>query len=61
MFSVGKLVSERIESAAVQSAAEAGAHYMEAFLEPYVQEMIRDNSLSTASVQSPTASWKIVR
>ncbi|WP_284381530.1 sensor histidine kinase [Pseudomonas putida] len=52
MFSVGKLVSERIESAAVQSAAEAGAHYMEAFLEPYVQEMIRDNSLSTASVQS---------
>ncbi|EJM18269.1 histidine kinase [Pseudomonas sp. GM21] len=52
MFSVGKLVSERIESAAVQSAAEAGAHYMEAFLEPYVQEMSRDNSLSTASVQS---------
>jgi len=52
MFSVGELVSQRIESAAVQSAAEAGAHYMEAFLEPYVQEMSRDNSLSTASVQS---------
>ncbi|MFJ2539438.1 sensor histidine kinase [Pseudomonas sp. NPDC087614] len=52
MFFVGKLVSERIERAAVQSAAEAGAHYMEAFLEPYVQEMSRDNNLSPASVQS---------
>ena len=52
MFFVGKLVSTRIESAAVQSAAEAGAHYMEAFLEPYVQEMGRDNSLSAESIQS---------
>ena len=52
MFFVGKLVSERIESAAVQSAAEAGAHYMEAFLEPYVQEMGRDESLSDESVKS---------
>jgi len=52
MFFVGKLVSERIERAAVQSAAEAGAHYMEAFLEPYVQEMGRDNVLSATSVKS---------
>lgn len=52
MFFVGKLVSARIERAAVQSAAEAGAHYMEAFLEPYVQEMGRDNGLSPSSIQS---------
>lgn len=52
MFFVGKLVSARIERAAVQSAAEAGAHYMEAFLEPYVQEMSRDNGLSPASIKS---------
>lgn len=52
MFFVGKLVSARIERAAVQSAAEAGAHYMEAFLEPYVQEMSRDNGLSASSVKS---------
>lgn len=52
MFFVGKLVSARIESAAVNSAAEAGAQYMDTFLEPYVQEMSRDNNLSAASVQS---------
>ena len=52
MFFVGKLVSARIESAAVHSAAEAGAQYMDTFLEPYVQEMSRDNKLSPASVQS---------
>lgn len=52
MFFVGKLVSARIERAAVQSAAEAGAHYMEAFLEPYVQEMSRDNGLSPQSIKS---------
>ena len=52
MFFVGELVSERIERAAVQSAAEAGAHYMEAFLEPYVQEMSRDNFLSAESIKS---------
>jgi len=51
MFFVGKLVSERIESAAVYSAAEAAAQYMDTFLEPYVQEMSRDNGLSAASVQ----------
>ncbi|WP_433739637.1 sensor histidine kinase [Pseudomonas putida] len=52
MFFVGNLVSVRIESAAVNSAAEAGAQYMDTFLEPYVQEMSRDNNLSAASVQS---------
>src|SRR5690242_6175 len=52
MFFVGNLVSERIENAAVQSAAEAGAQYMDTFLEPYVQEMSRDNGLSAASIQS---------
>jgi signal transduction histidine kinase len=52
MFFVGKLVSARIERAAVQSAAEAGAHYMEAFLEPYVQEMSRDNALAPSSIKS---------
>ena len=52
MFFVGKLVSERIENAAVNSAAEAGAQYMDTFLEPYVQELSRDNKLSAASVQS---------
>lgn len=52
MFFVGNLVSERIENAAVQSAAEAGAQYMDTFLEPYVQEMSRDNGLSAASAQS---------
>ncbi|WP_223416281.1 MULTISPECIES: sensor histidine kinase [unclassified Pseudomonas] len=52
MFFVGKLVSERIENAAVNSAAEAGAQYMDTFLEPYVQELSRDNNLSAASIQS---------
>lgn len=39
MFFVGDLASERLKSAALQSAAEAGALYMQTFLEPYVQEM----------------------
>lgn len=52
MFFVGKLVSARIENAAVQSAAEAGAQYMDTFLEPYVQDMSDDNTLSPESVQA---------
>lgn len=52
MFFVGNLVSVRIESAAVHSAAEAGAQYMDTFLEPFVQELSQDNTLSAASVQS---------
>jgi hypothetical protein len=52
MFFVGNLVTVRIESAAVHSAAEAGAQYMDTFLEPFVQELSRDNTLSAASVQS---------
>lgn len=52
MIFVGKLVSDRIEHAAVQSAAEAGANYMEAFLEPYVQELKRGNELSERSTKA---------
>lgn len=52
MFSVGQLVSESIETAAVNSAAEAAAQYMDTFLDPYVQELSRDNTLSAASVAS---------
>ncbi|OOG14842.1 sensor histidine kinase [Pseudomonas sp. C9] len=52
MFFVGNLVSLRIEGAAVHSAAEAAAQYMDTFLEPYVQEMSRDNNLSAESVQA---------
>ena len=52
MFFVGNLVSERIERAAVNAAAEAGAQYMTTFLEPYVQEMSRDDKLSAQSVQA---------
>jgi signal transduction histidine kinase len=52
MFFVGKLVSDRIERAAVYSAAEAAAQYMYTFLEPYVQELSRDNSLSAESIQA---------
>jgi signal transduction histidine kinase len=52
MFFVGKLVSARIESASVKSAAEAGAQYMDTFLEPYVQELSREDNLSAASIKS---------
>lgn len=52
MVFVGQLVSERIQRAALQSAAEAGAYYMEAFLEPYVQEMSLSNELSEKSVKA---------
>ncbi|MCY1270366.1 hypothetical protein D9M68_252770 [compost metagenome] len=49
MSFVGQLVSTRIEHAAAASAGEAAALYMEAFLEPYVQELAYDNELSPAS------------
>ncbi|MNG09355.1 hypothetical protein D3C84_927730 [compost metagenome] len=52
MFFVGNLVTERVENAAVNSAAAAAAQYMDTFLEPYVQELSRDNNLSAASVES---------
>lgn len=52
MFSVGNLVSENIENAAVNSAAAAGAQYMGTFLEPFVQEMSNSNTLSESSVQA---------
>ncbi|MBM7060619.1 sensor histidine kinase [Pseudomonas sp. UL073] len=50
MAFVGHLVGTRIEHAAAASAGEAAALYMEAFLEPYVQELATDNELSPASV-----------
>lgn len=50
MAFVGHLVSTRIEHAAAESAGEAAALYMEAFLEPYVQELATENRLSEASI-----------
>ncbi|MFZ5957950.1 sensor histidine kinase [Pseudomonas knackmussii] len=52
MFFVGDLVSERVKSAALQSAAEAGALYMQTFLEPYVQEMSDHTDISAQSTES---------
>ena len=51
MLFVGNLVSERVKSAALQSAAEAGALYMEAFLEPYVQELDSTAELSAKNIE----------
>lgn len=50
MSFVGNLVSERIKNAALHSAAEAGALYMEAFFEPYVQELAMAPELSADSI-----------
>ncbi|THG79799.1 sensor histidine kinase [Pseudomonas sp. A-1] len=58
MTFVGNLVSARVQSAALQSAAEAGALYMEAFLEPYVQEL---SSTATLSPQSTRALDQLTR
>lgn len=52
MLFVGNLVSERVQRSALQSAAEAGALYMEAFLEPYVQELISTTALSAKSTEA---------
>ncbi|AYC33763.1 sensor histidine kinase [Pseudomonas cavernae] len=52
MAFVGQLVSTRIEHASAESAGEAAALYMEAFLEPYVQELGGENDLSAASIQA---------
>ncbi|BAN49816.1 sensor histidine kinase [Metapseudomonas resinovorans] len=49
MTLVGNLVSQRIERAAVQSAAQAGAVYMESFLEPFVQELARTHDIPPES------------
>ncbi|UVE18926.1 histidine kinase [Pseudomonas sp. LS44] len=50
MAFVGHLVSSRIEHASAASAGEAAALYMEAFLEPYVQELAHSDSLSPESI-----------
>ena len=52
MLFVGNLVSERVQRSALQSAAEAGALYMEAFLEPYVQELSSTAALSALSTEA---------
>ncbi|MGH8435776.1 MAG: sensor histidine kinase [Pseudomonas sp.] len=49
MTFVGSLVSQRIEHDATQSAGEAAALYMEAFLAPYIQELARSRKLSAES------------
>lgn len=73
MAFVGQLVGERVQRSALQSAAESGALYMEAFLEPHVQALEHTPVLSAESVaaldqlmQSPSlkrhlASMKIWR
>lgn len=50
MSLVGNMVSTRVERAAVQSAAEAGALYMEVFLEPHVQELNEARELTAESI-----------
>lgn len=52
MVFVGDLVSERVKSAALQSAAEAGALYMQTFLEPYVPEMSDHTEISAPSTEA---------
>ncbi|CAD5107742.1 sensor histidine kinase [Zestomonas carbonaria] len=52
MVSVGTLVSQQIKLAAAQSAGEAAALYMEAYLDDYVQELASSRSLSEASTQA---------
>jgi signal transduction histidine kinase len=52
MAFVGNLVSKSIERATVQAAADAGALYMATFLEPYVQEWSRSQSISDRESQA---------
>lgn len=52
MLFVGNLVSERVQSSTLQSAAEAGALYMEAFLEPYAEELNNSAELSAKSTEA---------
>lgn len=49
MAFVGNLISQRIKHDATQSAGEAAALYMEAFLAPYIQELATSRELSAAS------------
>ncbi|MGF6089381.1 sensor histidine kinase [Pseudomonas sp. 18173] len=52
MTFVGNLVSQSIEDATVQTAAEAGARYMENFLEPFVQGLATANALPDETIQT---------
>ena len=52
MTLVGNLVSQSIEDATVQSAAETGARYMQNFLEPFVQELTTAKELPDETIQT---------
>ncbi|EJM54510.1 histidine kinase [Pseudomonas sp. GM49] len=52
MTFVGNLVSQSIEDATVQTAAEAGARYMEHFLEPFVQGLTTAKELPIETIQT---------
>lgn len=73
MACVGQLVGERVQRSALDSAAAAGALYMEAFLEPHVQALEQtpvlavesvaalDRLMQSASLKRHLASMKIWR
>ncbi|MFZ6049901.1 sensor histidine kinase [Pseudomonas sp. CR3202] len=52
MTFVGNLVSQSIEDATVQAAAETGARYMENFLEPFVQGLTTSRTLPDETIQA---------
>ena len=52
MTFVGNLVSQSIEDATVQTAAEAGARYMANFLEPFVQGLTTAKELPDGAIQT---------
>ncbi|MGO4313835.1 sensor histidine kinase [Pseudomonas sp. KB_15] len=52
MTFVGNLVSQSIEDATVQTAAEAGARYMANFLEPFVQGLTTAKELPDGTIQT---------
>ena len=52
MTFVGNLVSQSIEDATVQTAAETGARYMENFLEPFVQGLSTARELPDGTIQT---------
>ena len=52
MTFVGNLVSQSIEDATVQTAAETGARYMQNFLEPFVQGLSTAKELPDGTIQT---------
>ncbi|WP_223516836.1 sensor histidine kinase [Pseudomonas sp. GL-B-19] len=52
MTFVGNLVSQSIEEATVQTAAETGARYMQNFLEPFVQGLTTAKELPDGTIQT---------